>query len=131
MKTSIRKLVSIVRHAASDAVSPARFQRNLDLATLALIVASVLVVMADSVKDLHAQYGDALYVAEWAFTLLFTAEYLFRLLTAPKPIAYARSFFGIVDLVSVLPTYLAFFFPGSPAHAARSSSSSAACSCWW
>jgi len=112
MKTSFRRFVSIVRHAASDAVSPARFQRNLDLATLALIVASVLVVMADSVKDLHAQYGDALYVAEWAFTLLFTAEYLFRLLTAPKPIAYARSFFGIVDLVSVLPTYLAFFFPG-------------------
>ncbi len=112
MKTSFRRFVSIVRHAASDAVSPARFQRNLDLATLALIVASVLVVMADSVKDLHAQYGDALYVAEWAFTLLFTAEYLFRLLTAPKPVAYARSFFGIVDLVSVLPTYLAFFFPG-------------------
>ncbi len=112
MKTSIRRFASIVRHAASDAVSPARFQRNLDLATLALIVASVLVVMADSVKDLHAQYGDALYVAEWAFTLLFTAEYLFRLLTAPKPVAYARSFFGIVDLVSVLPTYLAFFFPG-------------------
>lgn len=112
MKTSIRKLVSIVRHAASDAVSPARFQRNLDLVTLALIVASVLVVMADSVKDLHTQYGQALYVAEWAFTLLFTAEYLFRLLTAPKPAAYARSFFGIVDLVSVLPTYLAFFFPG-------------------
>ncbi|KMW45886.1 ion transporter [Ralstonia insidiosa] len=111
MKTSIRKLVSIVRHAASDAVSPARFQRNLDIVVLGLIVASVLVVMADSVKEFHAQYGQALYVTEWAFTLLFTAEYLFRLLTAPKPAAYARSFFGIVDLVSVLPTYLAFFFP--------------------
>ena len=112
MKTSIRKLVSIVRHAASDAVSPARFQRNLDIVVLALIVASVLVVMADSVKELHAQYGQALYVTEWAFTLLFTAEYLFRLLKAPKPVAYARRFFGIVDLVSVLPTYLAFFLPG-------------------
>ena len=74
MKTSIRKLVSIVRHAASDAVSPARFQRNLDIVVLGLIVASVLVVMADSVQELHAPYGRALYVAEWAFTLLFTAE---------------------------------------------------------
>lgn len=55
MKTSIRKLVSIIRHAASDAVSPARFQRNLALVTLVLIVASVLVVMADSVNELQAQ----------------------------------------------------------------------------
>lgn len=100
------------RHAAGDAVSPAKFQRTLDITVLVLIVASVLVVMADSVKDLHDRYGNALYVAEWAFTLLFTAEYLFRLLTAPKPVTYARSFFGIVDLVSILPTYLAFFFPG-------------------
>ncbi|HHT8996099.1 TPA: ion transporter [Burkholderia cenocepacia] len=88
------------------------FLRKLDIAVLALIVASVLVVMADSVQALHAQYGHALYAAEWAFTLLFSAEYLLRLCTARKPAAYARSFFGIVDLVSVLPTYLAFFFPG-------------------
>ncbi|KAG8150864.1 ion transporter [Burkholderia catarinensis] len=88
------------------------FLRNLDVAVLALIVASVLVVMADSVHDLHERYGDALYAAEWAFTLLFTLEYAVRLLTARRPLAYARSFFGIVDLVSVLPTYLAFFFPG-------------------
>ncbi|WP_426394521.1 ion transporter [Ralstonia sp. R-29] len=112
MKTRIRQSLSRWRHAAGDAVSPAKFQRTLDITVLALIVASVLVVMADSVKDLHDRYGNALYVAEWAFTLLFTAEYLFRLLTAPKPVTYARSFFGIVDLVSILPTYLAFFFPG-------------------
>jgi len=106
MKTHIRQSLSSWRHAAGDAVSPAKFQRTLDITVLALIVLSVLVVMADSVKDLHEQYGSALYVAEWGFTLLFTAEYLFRLLTAPKPITYARSFFGIVDLVSILPTYL-------------------------
>lgn len=86
--------------------------RGLDIAVLALIVASVFVVMIDSVQELHAQYGKALYAAEWAFTLLFTAEYAVRLFTARKPAAYARSFFGIVDLVSILPTCLAFFFPG-------------------
>ncbi|MPV59466.1 ion transporter [Burkholderia sp. HI2761] len=102
--------------AARDAVTQrARrpsFLRKLDIVVLALIVASVFVVMADSVQELHAHYGKALYAAEWAFTLLFTVEYAVRLFTARKPAAYARSFFGIVDLVSILPTYLAFFFPG-------------------
>ncbi|CAJ0811282.1 ion transporter [Ralstonia flaminis] len=112
MQTSIRHSLSTLRHAARDATGSAKFQRALDITALVLIVASVLVVMADSVQEVHAPHGRALYMAEWAFTLIFTAEYLFRLLTAPKPAAYARSFFGIVDLVSVLPTYLAFFFPG-------------------
>ncbi|MDN7586072.1 ion transporter [Burkholderia seminalis] len=101
-----------VRDAVRQCVRRPSFIRKLDVAVLALIVASVLVVMADSVQDLHARYGRTLYAAEWAFTLLFSAEYLLRLFTAKQPAAYARSFFGIVDLVSVLPTYLAFFFPG-------------------
>ncbi|WP_233622807.1 ion transporter [Burkholderia seminalis] len=101
-----------VRDAVRQCVHRPSFIRKLDVAVLALIVASVLVVMADSVQDLHARYGRTLYAAEWAFTLLFSAEYLLRLFTAKRPAAYARSFFGIVDLVSVLPTYLAFFFPG-------------------
>lgn len=101
-----------MRAAIRDAIHRPRFLRSLDIAVLALIVTSVFVVMIDSVQELHAQYGSALYAAEWAFTLLFTTEYAVRLITAPKPAAYARSFFGIVDLVSILPTYLAFFFPG-------------------
>lgn len=88
------------------------FLRKLNIAVLALIVASVLVVMADIARDFHAQYGHTLYAAEKAFTLLFSAKYLLRFCTAKKPAAYARSFFGIVNLVSVLPTYLAFYFPG-------------------
>ncbi|WP_244130611.1 ion transporter [Burkholderia pyrrocinia] len=103
---------SPLAHTIRDAIRRPRFLRGLDIAVLALIVASVFVVMIDSVQELHAQYGNALYAAEWAFTLLFTAEYAVRLFTARKPAAYARSFFGIVDLVSILPTYLAFFFPG-------------------
>ncbi|MCA8000793.1 ion transporter [Burkholderia metallica] len=112
MMTQIQSTFGALRDAAAHCARRPTFLRNLDIAVLALIVASVLVVMADSVHDLHERYGHALYVTEWAFTLLFTVEYLVRLLSAPKPAAYARSFFGIVDLVSVLPTYLAFFFPG-------------------
>ncbi|KWE59534.1 ion transporter [Burkholderia sp. MSMB2157WGS] len=112
MNLSTAPLRRTVRAAIRDAARHPRFVRGLDIAVLALIVASVFVVMADSVQELHASYGKALYAAEWAFTLLFTVEYAVRLLTAPKPAAYARSFFGIVDLVSILPTYLAFFFPG-------------------
>ncbi|WP_333986190.1 ion transporter [Burkholderia orbicola] len=112
MISLIQSSFDTARNALAHVARRPAFLRKLDIAVLALIVASVLVVMADSVQTLHAQYGHALYAAEWAFTLLFSAEYLLRLCTAKKPVAYARSFFGIVDLVSVLPTYLAFFFPG-------------------
>lgn len=112
MISPIQSSLDTVRDVATQCARRPSFLRKLDVAVLALIVASVLVVMADSVQELHQQYGRAFYAAEWAFTLLFSAEYLLRLSTAKKPAAYARSFFGIVDLVSVLPTYLAFFFPG-------------------
>ena len=61
-------------HTMRDAIRRPSFLRGLDIAVLALIVASVFVVMIDSVQELHAQYGSALYADEWAFTLLFTAE---------------------------------------------------------
>ncbi|HEB3534022.1 ion transporter [Burkholderia cenocepacia] len=112
MISLIQPSLATARDAVIHVARRPSFLRKLDIAVLVLIVASVLVVMADSVQELHAQYGHTLYAAEWAFTLLFSAEYLLRLCTAKKPAAYARSFFGIVDLVSVLPTYLAFFFPG-------------------
>lgn len=112
MISPIQTSFDAVRDTVTQCTRRPSFLRKLDVAVLALIVASVLVVMADSVHDLHEQYGHTLYAAEWAFTLLFSVEYLLRLFTAKKPAAYARSFFGIVDLVSVLPTYLAFFFPG-------------------
>jgi voltage-gated potassium channel len=112
MISLIQSSLATARDAVIHVARRPSFLRKLDIAVLVLIVASVLVVMADSVQELHAQYGHTLYAAEWAFTLLFSAEYLLRLCTAKKPAAYARSFFGIVDLVSVLPTYLAFFFPG-------------------
>ena len=83
-----------------------------DVALIACIVASVLVVMADSVAPLRKAYGRQLAAAEWAFTLLFTVEYAARLLCVGRPWAYASSFFGVVDLLAVLPTYVSLLVPG-------------------
>jgi voltage-gated potassium channel len=85
--------------------------RRFDLLLIALILCSIGVVMADSISDLHVRYSTAFAAAEWLFTVLFTLEYLARLACSPKPWRYATSFFGVVDLVSVFPTYLALFFP--------------------
>lgn len=85
--------------------------RRFDMLLIAAILASVLVVMLDSVETIGKRH-DALFEAlEWMFTLLFTLEYALRLICVKRPLRYATSFFGIIDLLSVLPTYLAFFVP--------------------
>lgn len=85
--------------------------RLFDKVIVIAILVSVAVVVADSVPALHRRYRAFFDVAEWFFTLLFTVEYLARLVSVRRQLRYALSFFGIVDLLSVLPTYLAFFFP--------------------
>jgi voltage-gated potassium channel len=89
-----------------------RAGRLFDLVLIATILASVLVVILDSVQSITARYGALFDVLEWGFTLLFTVEYMLRLACVQRPLRYATSFFGIVDLLAVLPTYLAFFVPG-------------------
>ena len=90
-----------------------RAGKNFDLILIGMIVASVAAVTLDSVAVLHQRYRSFLYVAEWTFTVAFTLEYLVRLYCSPKPAAYAKSFFGVIDLLSFLPTYIAFLFPGA------------------
>ena len=68
--------------------------------------------MLGSVASFQAQYAQALYYIEWFFTLLFTIEYVLRLMCVRKPLLYAGSFFGIVDFLSIIPTYLSFLIPG-------------------
>ncbi len=84
-----------------------------DVVLIVSIVASVLVVMLDSVAAFNLHYGSLLYGAEWCFTLLFSIEYLLRLACVKKPLKYATSFLGIVDLFSIVPTYASLFIPGS------------------
>ncbi len=90
-----------------------RAERNFDLALILVILASVLVVMLDSVPAIKARWHHELYLAEWAFTLLFTAEYFVRLWVVRRPLRYATSFFGLIDLLAILPTFLSLLFPAS------------------
>ena len=87
--------------------------RWFDLALIVLIVSSVASVLADSVASIHTQYGATLYRLEWAFTLIFTLEYALRIYSTPRKRTYIFSFYGLIDLVSILPTYLAFMFPAA------------------
>jgi len=84
-----------------------------DILLIGSIIISVSMVMLDSVNSIQARYGRLLYLGEWLFTILFTIEYLLRLYCVRRPMAYAASFFGTVDLLAVLPTYLSIFFPGT------------------
>lgn len=82
-----------------------------DLTLLTMIMISVTVVMLDSVESISTRWGDLLTVLEWFFTAVFTVEYILRLLCVRQPKQYARSLLGVIDLLSILPTYLALFFP--------------------
>ena len=87
--------------------------RLFDLVLIITISASVVAVILDSVASINARWHTLLYVLEWVFTVLFTIEYILRLWCSPSTRGYAFSFFGLVDLFSILPTYIAFLWPGS------------------
>ncbi len=84
-----------------------------DIALLVTILLSVFVVMLESVKEIGQSYGWQLKVLEWVFTVLFTLEYIARIVIVKKKWSYVSSFFGIVDLLSILPTYLSIVFTGT------------------
>jgi len=86
-----------------------------DVALLISILLSVMVVMLESVKELRDDegYQQLFTVLEWTFTIIFSLEYLFRVLVSEKPKKYIFSFFGLVDLISILPTFLNLFFTGA------------------
>jgi voltage-gated potassium channel len=86
-----------------------RASRSFDLILLWLILGSIIVVILDSVAALHQKYGDLFYILELAFTFLFTVEYLLRVWLTSKTLKYVTSFYGIVDLLAILPVYLSFF----------------------
>ena len=89
-----------------------RAGKNFDLILLILILASVLVVLLESVPKWRAIYGDEFFILEWGFTIIFSIEYLLRILISPKPLRYIFSFWGIVDLASIIPTFISPFISG-------------------
>ncbi len=87
--------------------------RNFDIALILLILSSVMIVVLDSIPEYHQRYGDWFLHVEWGFTAIFTVEYGVRLWCSPNRKRYALSAFGIVDLLAILPTYLAILIPGA------------------
>lgn len=86
-----------------------------DVGLILSIFLSVIAVLLESVTEVRNQHGTLLRAAEWFFTVLFTVEYLLRLICVEKPARYARSFFGLVDLLAILPTYISVLIPGAQA----------------
>lgn len=84
-----------------------------DLVLIVMILASMVVLMLESIASFHTKWSQWLYWIEWGFTGIFTIEYVLRLYCSPRPSAYARSFYGVVDLLAILPTYIAIFVPGT------------------
>ncbi len=84
-----------------------------DIAVIVFIALSVITVIINTVDSIEEEYGNILLITEWVFTIIFTIEYVLRLICCKRPVAYARSFFGIVDLFAILPTYISVIIPGS------------------
>jgi len=84
-----------------------------DVLLIACILVSVVAVMLDSIDLLRSSYGSLLYAIEWFFTILFTVEYVLRMLCVGSPLRYAISFYGVVDLLAIIPTYISLLLPGT------------------
>lgn len=103
----IRKKIFVIIFGAD---TPAG--RAFDIGLIISVILSVLVVTLESVNSLKSQYDAIFYFLEWFFTILFSFELILRLVSVEKKSHYIFSFYGIVDIISVLPAYLTFFFPG-------------------
>ncbi len=84
-----------------------------DVLLLVLIFASILIVMLDSIAHWHLLYGHIFLTLEWIFTILFTIEYILRLISIKRPLSYMVSFLGIIDLMAIIPSYLGILFTGA------------------
>jgi len=93
----------------ADTLSGKRF----DVILIVAIITSVIAVMLDSVESIRLVYGEVLTVIEWTFTIIFSCEYILRLLSVRKPRLYAVSVLGIIDLISILPSFIALYYAGA------------------
>src|SRR5690606_7370508 len=103
MKITKKRLAHIVFESDDWA------SKTFDIILLFLIFGSIIVVILDSVASLHAQHAQLFLLLEWIFTILFTLEYGLRIWLSRNPKGYIFSFFGMVDLLAILPAYLSVF----------------------
>lgn len=87
--------------------------RLFDVTLIVLVVTSVISVIFESVPSIGGLYSAELHVIEWVFTVLFTIEYIFRLIAVKRPLRYAFSFYGLIDFLAIFPTYISLLFPGT------------------
>lgn len=86
-----------------------------DVILLIAILASIVLVMLESVKSIDAKYHEFLNISEWVITILFSIEYIVRIISVKKPLRYITSFYGVIDLLSTIPKYLSLIFAGTHA----------------
>ena len=84
--------------------------KTFDIVVLIIIILSILTVMLESVKSIAANYGSELRIVEWVFTIMFSIEYIARIVASPKPFKYIFSFLGVIDFLAITPTFLNIFF---------------------
>ena len=106
MKVNRKKLYEIIFEADT------REGKLFDVFLIILILASVFLVLLDSIPDIHKKHALPLRTAEWIITLIFTVEYIIRIYVVKKPAGYIFSFYGIIDLLAILPGYIVFIFSG-------------------
>ncbi len=111
MPTTLNPTKEKIHEIIFEADTPAG--KFFDIFLMVMILASVLVVMLESIGELQVNYHEIFYVLEWIFTIFFTIEYGLRLYCVYNPMKYAKSFYGVVDLVSILPTYLSLLITGA------------------
>ncbi|NER13321.1 ion transporter [Leptobacterium flavescens] len=106
-----KKLKNQLHEIIYEADTPAG--KLFDVALLILILASIVLVMLESVNAIDAKYHNQLLLAEWIVTILFTLEYIARIISLRKPVNYIFSFYGIIDFLATIPLYISYFFAGS------------------
>jgi voltage-gated potassium channel len=111
----MEKRIEALRHKLYQVIYQAHTPagRVFDVVLIISILISVLTIILDSVTEINQQYSKALYIIDWVFTILFTVEYLLRIFCIHRPLKYITSFYGIIDLLSIVPSYIGFFIPGS------------------
>ncbi|WP_396176957.1 ion transporter [Flavobacterium sp.] len=104
----LRQRINIIIHGVN---TPAG--KLFDLVLLFIILLSVMLVLLETVENIDKRFHDILIVAEWVITIFFTFEYFLRIISTRKPLQYIFSFYGLIDLISILPMYLSFFIPNT------------------
>ncbi len=84
-----------------------------DVVLIITIILSIITVLLDSVVEYNQQYGHIFNIAEWTFTIMFTVEYILRIYSIRRSFSYIFSFFGVIDFLAIIPSYLSLFLPGT------------------